>query len=33
MVLFAGIEGGGTSWKVAIAKDDPTNIVSLLLHT
>eukprot|EP00056_Hartaetosiga_gracilis_P004589 m.76391 g.76391 ORF g.76391 m.76391 type:complete len:330 (-) comp11879_c0_seq1:3069-4058(-) len=26
-VVFAGVEGGGTSWRVAIAVGDPTNIV------
>ena len=27
MVRFAGIEAGGTSWVVAIAEGDPSNIV------
>lgn len=26
MVTFAGVEGGGTSWRVAIAVDSPDNI-------
>eukprot|EP00298_Acanthocystis_sp_HF-20_P008413 c17667_g1_i3.p1 GENE.c17667_g1_i3~~c17667_g1_i3.p1 ORF type:complete len:353 (+),score=169.81 c17667_g1_i3:22-1059(+) len=26
-LVFAGVEGGGTTWKVGIAKGDPTNIV------
>lgn len=27
MVVYAGVEGGGTSWRVAIAEGHPTNIV------
>jgi fructokinase len=26
---FAAVEGGGTSWRVAIAEDDPTNIIEV----
>lgn len=26
MVTFAGVEGGGTSWRAAIAVDSPDNI-------
>lgn len=26
MVVYAGVEGGGTSWRVAIAEGHPTNI-------
>ncbi len=26
-LVFAGVEGGGQSWRVAIAKGSPTNIV------
>ena len=27
MVIYAGVEGGGTSWRVALAEGHPTNIV------
>ncbi|CAM9805673.1 unnamed protein product [Discosporangium mesarthrocarpum] len=27
MVIYAGVEGGGTSWRVALADGHPTNIV------
>lgn len=27
MVVYAGVEGGGTSWRVALAEGHPTNIV------
>lgn len=26
MVIYAGVEGGGTTWRVAIADGHPTNI-------
>ncbi len=26
-MLLAGVEGGGTTWRVAIAKGHPTNVV------
>ncbi|CAM9962850.1 unnamed protein product, partial [Hapterophycus canaliculatus] len=26
MVVYAGVEGGGTSWRVAIAEGHPSNI-------
>lgn len=26
MVVYAGVEGGGTTWRVAIAEGHPTNI-------
>ena len=28
MVRYAGIEAGGTTWVVAIAEGNPTNVVS-----
>jgi predicted NBD/HSP70 family sugar kinase len=27
MPVYLGIEGGGTSWRVALAKDRPDNII------
>lgn len=27
MVVYAGVEGGGTTWRVALAEGHPTNIV------
>jgi len=27
MVVLLGIEGGGTTWKVALARDEPYNII------
>lgn len=29
MVVYAGVEGGGTSWRVALAEGHPTNIVEI----
>ena len=29
MTIFCGVEGGGTSWRVALADGHPTNIVEM----
>mmetsp|Transcript_32172 Transcript_32172/g.42424 ORF Transcript_32172/g.42424 Transcript_32172/m.42424 type:complete len:327 (+) Transcript_32172:85-1065(+) len=29
MVVYAAIEGGGTSWRVALVEDDPTNVKAI----